>query len=57
MNETPTDIAIRVVQALLGDREPTKVSVRVTRGGTCEVEAEAGEGRATRHQFDTGRRK
>jgi hypothetical protein len=36
--------AVALVRGLLGDRDASKVSVRVARGGTYMIDAEVGEG-------------
>jgi hypothetical protein len=37
--------AVALVRGLLGDRDASKVSVRVARGGTYMIDAEVGEGK------------
>jgi hypothetical protein len=50
------DAAVRVARELMGGRDATKVRVRVSRGGTLEIDAEAGDSVAARHQWSTGRK-
>jgi hypothetical protein len=42
--EDQVSFAVALVRGLLGDRDATKVSVHVTRGGTYSIDAEVGDG-------------
>lgn len=47
--------AVQLVRGLLGDRDANKVSVRVTPGGTYQIDAEAEGAKVAGHNWGTGR--
>jgi hypothetical protein len=55
--EQQTETAIALVRGLLGDRDASKVSVSISRGGTYRIDAEAADGaRVAGHAYSTGRK-